>query len=151
MQIVALSKVHCEPGWDRSRIKNAFKHCAWIESSLKPPNTLFGWGMYFPWDAGLENTKALRVLTFFFGEVPPKPGKTYLRNHFWPLKSGFLAIATYKTRVFSKPSNGPILKFFLVVQLFLKKFDQFLGHFALFYFLGVVKDCCAQLLFSPQL
>ena len=59
--------------------------------------------MYFPWDAGLENTKALRVLTFFFGEVPPKPGKPYLRNHFWPLKSGFLAIAGYKMRFFQNP------------------------------------------------
>ena len=48
-------------------------------------------------------------------KYPPKPGKTHLRNHFWPLKSGFSAIATYKTYVFSKSSNVPILKFFLVI------------------------------------
>ena len=31
-----------------------------------------------------------------------KPRKTHLGNHFWPLESGFSAIATYKTRVFLK-------------------------------------------------
>ena len=34
-------------------------------------------------------------------KYPPKPGKTHLRNHFWPLESGFSAIATYKTYIFS--------------------------------------------------
>ena len=48
-------------------------------------------------------------------KYPPKPRKTHLRNHFWPLESGFSAIATYKTYVFSKSSNVPILKFFLVI------------------------------------
>ena len=44
----------------------------------------------------------------------PKPRKTHLRNHFWPLESGFSAIATYETYVFSKSPNGPVLKFLLV-------------------------------------
>ena len=48
-------------------------------------------------------------------KYPPKPRKTHLRNHFWPLESGFSAIATYKTYVFSKSSNVPILNFFLVI------------------------------------
>ena len=37
-------------------------------------------------------------------------GKNHLRNHFRPLESGFSAIPTYKTRIFSKSCNGPILK-----------------------------------------
>ena len=45
----------------------------------------------------------------------PKPKKTHLRNHFWPLESGFSAIATYKTNIFSKSCNVPILNFFLVI------------------------------------
>ena len=45
----------------------------------------------------------------------PIPGKTHLRNHFWPLESVFSAIATYKTYVFSKSSNVLILNFFLVI------------------------------------
>ena len=94
-------------------------------------------------ETALPITETTKRKTHCNRKYPPKPRKTHLRNHFWPLESGFSAIATYKTRVFSKPSNGPILKFFLVVQLFLKKFNQFLGHLALFYFWGVVKDCCA--------
>ena len=47
-------------------------------------------------------------------KVPPKPRITHLRNHFWPLESGFSAIATYKIYVFSKSPNGPISKFLLV-------------------------------------
>ena len=45
---------------------------------------------------------------FYRPKYPPKCGKTHLRNHFWPLESGFLAIAKYKTRISSKPSNLPI-------------------------------------------
>ena len=59
LQIVGLYKVHCDPTrlrWKATQ-RMHFKHCAWIESSLKPPNTIFGWGMYFPWDAGLKDTK----------------------------------------------------------------------------------------------
>ena len=48
--------------------------------------------------------------TLFNTNYPPKPGKNHLRNHFQPLESGFSAIATYKTRIFSKSPNGPILK-----------------------------------------
>ena len=47
-----------------------------------------------------------------FSKYPPKCGKTHLRNHFWPLKSGFSAIATYKTYVFSKSPHSPIFLFF---------------------------------------
>ena len=66
LQIVGLYKVHCDPTrlrWKATQ-RMHFKHCAWIESSLKPPNTIFGWGMYFPWDAGLKDTK-LRSSIFF--------------------------------------------------------------------------------------
>ena len=35
-------------------------------------------------------------------KYPPKCRKTHLRNHFWPLESGFLAIATYKACIFSR-------------------------------------------------
>ena len=55
------------------------------------------------------------ISPLFNTKYPPKPRKTHLRNHFWPLESGFSAIATYKTYVFSKSSNVPILKFFLVI------------------------------------
>ena len=48
--------------------------------------------------------------TLFNTNYPPKPRKNHLRNHFRPLESGFSAIATYKTRIFSKSCNGPILK-----------------------------------------
>merc|ERR1712208_248589 len=47
-------------------------------------------------------------------KYPLKPEKTHIRNHFWPLESGFSAIAAYKTYVFSKSPNGPILTFLLV-------------------------------------
>ena len=47
---------------------------------------------------------------FYKPNYPPKHGKTHLRNHFWPLESVFLAIATNKTLIFSKSSNVQILK-----------------------------------------
>ena len=43
-------------------------------------------------------------------------------------------------------SQNPLMArfwiFFWWYNFFLKKFNQFLGHLALFYFWGVVKDCC---------
>ena len=67
---------------------------------------------------------------------PPKPEKTHLRSHFWPLQSGFSAIATYKTRIFSKPPNGPILKFFLVAGEVIVLSELLSDHLALFLFVG---------------
>ena len=69
-------------------------------------------------------------------KYPPKPGKTHLRNHFCPLESGFSAIATYKTRIFSKPPNGPILKIFLVAGEVIVLSELLSDHLALFLFLG---------------
>ena len=40
--------------------------------------------------------------TLFSTNYPPKPRKNHLRNHFRLLESSFSAIATYKTRIFSK-------------------------------------------------
>ena len=51
---------------------------------------------------------------------------------FW----GVLSIATYKTYVFSKSSNGPILKFFLVTGEVMVVSELLSDHFALFLFLG---------------
>ena len=55
-----------------------------------------------------HNFKILKAL--FNTKYPLKLGENHLRNHFQPLESGFSAIATYKTRIFSKSPNGPILK-----------------------------------------
>ena len=55
-----------------------------------------------------------KTKTLCNSKYPPKPRKTHLRNHFWPLESDFSAIATYETYVFSKSLNAPILKFLLV-------------------------------------
>ena len=49
--------------------------------------------------------------TLFNTNYPPKPGENHLRNHFRPLESVFSAIATYKTRDFSKSPKCPILIF----------------------------------------
>ena len=46
--------------------------------------------------------------TLFNTNYPPKPRKNHLRNHRRPLECGFSAIATYKTRIFSKSSHLPI-------------------------------------------
>ena len=51
---------------------------------------------------GTSNHRNEKTKTLCNRKYPPKPRKIHLRNHFWPLESGFLAIATYKTRVFSK-------------------------------------------------
>ena len=64
---------------------------------------------------GTSDHRNEKTKTLCNTKYPPKPRKTHLRNHFWPLESGFSAIATYKTYVFSKSSNVPILKFFLVI------------------------------------
>ena len=48
---------------------------------------------------------------FYRPNYPPKCRKTHLRNHFWPLESVFLAIATYKNAFFSKAHNSRSLKF----------------------------------------
>ena len=64
---------------------------------------------------GTSDHRNEKTKTLCNRKYPPKPRKTHLRNHFWPLESGFSAIATYKTYVFSKSSNVPILKFFLVI------------------------------------
>ena len=45
---------------------------------------------------------------YYIPKYPPKWGKTNLRNHFWPRESVFSAIATYKIRIFSKPSHFSI-------------------------------------------
>ena len=59
---------------------------------------------------GTSDHRNEKTKTLCNTKYPPKPRKTHLRNHFWPLESGFSAIATYKTYVFSKSSNVPILK-----------------------------------------
>ena len=64
---------------------------------------------------GTSDHRNEKTKTLCNRKYPPKPRKTHLRNHFWPLESGFSAIATYKTYVFSKSSNVPILNFFLVI------------------------------------
>ena len=64
---------------------------------------------------GTSDHRNEKTKTLCNTKYPPKPRKTHLRNHFWPLESGFSAIATYKTYVFSKSPNVPILKFFLVI------------------------------------
>ena len=43
----------------------------------------------------------------FQHKLPPKTWENHLRNHFRPLESGFSAIATYKTRIFSKIPQCP--------------------------------------------
>ena len=62
----------------------------------------------------ITETKKTKILCQ--RKYPPKPRKTHLRNHFWTLESGFSAIATYKTRVFSKRPLRLIFNFFLVVH-----------------------------------
>ena len=47
-------------------------------------------------------------------KVPPKAWENSTQNHFWPTESGFSAIATYKTYVFSKSPRCPIFNFFVV-------------------------------------
>ena len=64
---------------------------------------------------GTSDHRNEKTKTLCNTKYPPKPRKTHLRNHFWPLESGFSAIATYKTYDFSKSSNVPILNFFLVI------------------------------------
>ena len=64
---------------------------------------------------GTSDHRNEKTKTLCNTKYPPKPRKTHLRNHFWPLESGFSAIATYKTYDFSKSSKVPILKFFLVI------------------------------------
>ena len=64
---------------------------------------------------GTSDHRNEKTKTLCNTKYPPKPRKTHLRNHFWPLESGFSAIATYKTYDFSKSPNVPILKFFLVI------------------------------------
>ena len=52
--------------------------------------------------------------TLFNTKYPPKPGKNHLGNHFWPLKSGFSAIASMlcTKREFSQnPLTGRLGKF----------------------------------------
>ena len=85
---------------------------------------------------GTSDHRNEKTKTLCNRKYPPKPGKTHLRNHFWPLESGFSAIATYKTRIFSKSSNGPILKFFLVAGEVMVVSELLSDHFALFLFLG---------------
>ena len=63
---------------------------------------------------GISDHRNKKTKTLCNTKYPPYPGITHLRNHFWPLGSGFSAIATYKMYVFSKSPNGPILKFLLV-------------------------------------
>ena len=60
---------------------------------------------------GTSDHRNEKTKTLCNGKYPPKPTKTHLRNHFCPLESGFLAIATYKTRVFSNAPNSRISKF----------------------------------------
>ena len=60
---------------------------------------------------GISDHRSEKTKTLCNRKYPPKPRKTHLRNHFCPLESGFLAIATYKTRVFSNAPNSRILKF----------------------------------------
>ena len=56
---------------------------------------------------GTSDRRNEKAKTLFNTKYPQKPRKT----HFWPLESGFSAIATYKTRVFSNAPNSRILKF----------------------------------------
>ena len=67
-------------------------------------------------------------------KYPLKPGKTHLKNHFWPLRSGFSAIATYKTCISSKSPDGPILKFFVVTGEALALLELLLKLLVLFIF-----------------
>ena len=60
---------------------------------------------------GTSDHRNEKTKTLCNRKYPPKPRKTHLRNHFCPLESGFLAIATYKTRVFSNALNSRFLKF----------------------------------------
>ena len=59
---------------------------------------------------GTSDHRNEKTKTLYNTKYPPKPGKTHLRNHFWPLESGFSAIATYKTYVFSNAPNSRISK-----------------------------------------
>ena len=66
MQIVALSKVHTlganQPGWDRKQHKECILNTV-HELNLHWSQLYLG-GMYFPWDARLENTKDWRFNSF---------------------------------------------------------------------------------------
>ena len=76
--------------------------------------------------------------------TPPKPGENHLRNHFWPLKSGFLVIDTYTkelckillwANVNHRDSEKKSYRWF-------RKNCHIILHF--FYFGVVLNDCCGQ-------
>ena len=80
---------------------------------------------------------------FYRPNYLPKCRKTHLRNHFWPLESVFLAIATYKNAFFSKAPNGRILKFWILTVLILNSGTARTDLVANFIELGHVETCSA--------
>ena len=89
---------------------------------------------------GTSDHRNEKTKTLCNRKYPPKPGKTHLRNHFWPLESGFSAIATYKTYIFSKSPNGPILKFLLVTGEVMVISEQLSDLPVLLIFVGVASS-----------
>ena len=55
-------------------------------------------------ETALPITETKKTKTLCNTKYPSEPGKTHLRNSFWPIESGFSAIATYKMHVFSNPA-----------------------------------------------
>ena len=102
---------------DRYTLDNA--HFTYF-NTIWPLSLSSGFGSeVYPWPEnlsylgnGTSDHRNEKTKTLCNTKYPPKPRKTHLRNHFWPLESGFSAIATYKTYVFSKSCNVTILKFF---------------------------------------
>ena len=90
---------------------------------------------------GTSDHRNEKTKTLCNTKYPPKPGKTHLRNPFWPFESGFSAIATYKTYVFSKPPNSRILKFGILAGLIHTSATAKTDLVANFVELGHVETC----------
>ena len=73
-------------------------------------------------------------------KVPPKTWENSPQKPILPFESGFSAIATYKTYIFSKSPNGPILKFCLVTGEVMRILEQPSDLPVLFIFVGVASS-----------